>query len=80
MNEHDRNNLQFLLNASEATLRDWYITVSDDDHVYASELLDQYAAELRNQNPEEIFFEAQLAVSPWPEAEALLNKFRLNKE
>ena len=50
MDEHDRKNLQFLLNASEATIRDWWGKVTDDDRLYASELLQAHAAELRQQS------------------------------
>jgi len=46
MNEYDKENLQFLLNADEETLSDWYDKVDVDDHEYASELLAQYAEEL----------------------------------
>lgn len=79
MDENDLNNLRFLLNASEATLKDWYITVTDDDHVYASELLDWYSNELRNQS-NDLLIDSRLASEPWTESQTLLNKFRLNKE
>lgn len=32
-------NLQFLLNASEEVLKDWYNVVDEDDHKYASSLM-----------------------------------------
>jgi hypothetical protein len=47
MNDHDRSNLQFLLNASEDVLKDWYDSVDEDDHEYASELLARYGEELK---------------------------------
>lgn len=47
MSEHDWQNLQFLLNADEATLRDWYDKMDVDDHEYASEIMEEYAEELR---------------------------------
>lgn len=46
MNNYDKENLQFLLNADEKTLSDWYSTVNEDDHTYASELLSAYGLEL----------------------------------
>jgi len=46
MNEHDRENLRFLLNADPATLREWYDSVTKDDIEYASELMLQYSEEL----------------------------------
>lgn len=39
MNEHDKANLQFILSASKETLKDWYESLSEDDAVYAEELL-----------------------------------------
>lgn len=39
MDENDRMNLHFLLNADEETLKDWYIKVDENDHKYASSLL-----------------------------------------
>ena len=52
MNPHDKENLNFLLTASPATLQDWYLKMGPDDHAYATELLlqvkveiDMYAAE-----------------------------------
>jgi len=47
MNEYDRENLQFLLNASKEVLKDWWDNVEEDDHEYASELLDTYSEELK---------------------------------
>lgn len=46
MNKHDRDNLKFLLSADEATLKDWYNTVEEDDINYALELLAEYKKEL----------------------------------
>jgi guanylate kinase len=46
MNKHDRDNLNFLLNASKSTLNDWYDKVGQDDIEYAFELLAQAKAEL----------------------------------
>lgn len=39
MDENDRMNLQFLLDASEEILKHWYQAVDDDDRKYASSLL-----------------------------------------
>lgn len=46
MDDYDRENLQFLLNATPETLADWYHTVDEDDHAYAAELLAKYQQEL----------------------------------
>ena len=39
MNEHDRNNLDFLLHANKAQLSKWFATITEDDMKYAFELL-----------------------------------------
>lgn len=86
MNEHDRLNLAFLLGASEEVLRDWYNTVSDDDRLYASELLNAYSQELRQQAQAlrttceielQDTLESSLSDHHYPQAAALLAKFRL---
>jgi len=47
MNDYDRNNLEFLLNADDATIEDWHSKVSADDIDYAYELLDMFSKELK---------------------------------
>jgi hypothetical protein len=39
MDENDRMNLKFLLDASEEIIKHWYLSVDEDDHTYASSLL-----------------------------------------
>lgn len=39
MDENDRMNLQFLLDASEEILKHWYLVVDEHDRKYASSLL-----------------------------------------
>ncbi len=39
MNDHDRNNLNFILSLDEDGFEKWYVTLSDDDVDYALELL-----------------------------------------
>jgi hypothetical protein len=46
MNDYDRANLEFLLNASHDVLKDWFGVISDDDKDYACELLQLYKDEL----------------------------------
>ena len=46
MNQHDRDNLDFLLNATPEIIQDWYEQMSDDDIEYAFELLEAYSQEL----------------------------------
>lgn len=46
MDEYDRKNLEFLLNASSVELENWSKEVTQDDMDYAQELLDAYQVEL----------------------------------
>jgi hypothetical protein len=46
MDDHDRKNLEFLLNASPVELETWSKEVTQDDLDYAQELLDAYQLEL----------------------------------
>lgn len=46
MNDWDRDNLSFLMNASKETLRDWAKTADEDDWRYAMELFAMANAEL----------------------------------
>jgi hypothetical protein len=46
MNQHDRDNLNFLMTASDEVLREWYSLANEDDLIYAQELLSQYEMEL----------------------------------
>ena len=77
MNQHDRDNLNFLLNASAETLQDWYHHVDADDIAYASELLDAYSRELDALN-QEVSVELQLtSMTEYADARAALAQFRL---
>ena len=46
MNEHDLGNLEFLRNLSDAGLMAWFEQASEDDVVYAQELLNQWEDQL----------------------------------
>jgi len=46
MTEHDRDNLNFLLKASEEGFKEWYENASADDLAYANELLEEFAEEI----------------------------------
>ena len=39
MNDHDKANLEFILSADKETLKDWYESLSDDEKLYAEELV-----------------------------------------
>jgi hypothetical protein len=80
MDDYDRENLFFLLNASEEVLRDWYENVSQDDHEYASEILARYGEELEIKKRFYAVEEVDLT-NLTPDAEVYLKKFSLgNKE
>jgi len=59
MNEHDRNNLKFLLNANKKAFKKWSQSVTWDDMNYAMEILGQYSKEL-DAEAEELRIEAEL--------------------
>ena len=46
MNDHDRENLKFLLSVDAKTLKSWYDNMDADDIDYAAELLTRYKEEL----------------------------------
>lgn len=46
MNQYDRDNLNFLMMASDEVLREWYNSASLDDLEYAQELLNAHECEL----------------------------------
>lgn len=77
MNQHDRDNLIFLLTASKETLQDWYSKMDEDDFKYAMELLEAYSQELDMRTA---LMEDRVPArkkDPYPEATAVLAKFRL---
>jgi hypothetical protein len=39
MNAHDTNNLMFLMSLSPKALKQWYTEVTEDDRLYAEELI-----------------------------------------
>jgi len=69
MNEHDTGNLLFLLSLNSRQLKQWYMEISEDDRLYAEELLAQ--AHL-------VTIDAAVAKLPqFKEANKVLDKFRL---
>ncbi len=80
MNEHDFQNLRFLLLASPDVLADWYESVDEDDHDYAIELLE--AASMREvirilEEKEQIMLEE--GKFELTEAQEYLSKFTLGR-
>jgi hypothetical protein len=78
MNNYDRENLKFLLNVSPETLFDWYNNVSEDDHIYASELINQYSEELKIKKR---FYDVEEVdiTNLTPDAEQYLKRFSIKK-
>jgi hypothetical protein len=72
MNEHDRDNLRFLLSADKSTMDQWYQTVSEDDVEYALELLQVHRTELELREFDLIDAEAEQDLS---QAQAVLSRF-----
>ena len=74
MNDWDRNNLNFLLNADKETLEDWHNYAGEDDYKYAMELLEAARMELQLK---ELLLIDEAAVEDLSDAQAVLDKFRL---
>jgi hypothetical protein len=72
MNDWDRNNLHWILDADEDTLNDFYSWATDDDIKYALELVQTAKAELIAQE-----IELMDAVDDVNQARDVLRKFQL---
>jgi hypothetical protein len=72
MNDWDRNNLHFILDSDEATLDDFYSWATDDDLVYALNLVREARAELLVQEAELMDEVGDLSV-----ANSVLKQFQL---
>lgn len=76
MNEHDRQNLNFLLNASPKVIAEWMSVVDQDDIDYAHELLAMAALELKEEALA-LRIEAELSVmDSFEQAEAVIGKIK----
>ena len=74
MNNWDRDNLNFLMNASKETLEEWHHYADADDYKYALELLQAARTELAMQ---ELALVDDQAVEDLDQAHAVLARFRL---
>ena len=74
MNNWDRDNLNFLLNADRETMEDWYHMATEDDFKYAAELFRRARTELAMT---ELALVDDEAVEDITDARAVLAKFRL---
>lgn len=75
MNEHDRDNLRFLLSADRETFMEWAEQVTQDDMDYAMELLAQYAEELAVRS-HEMMVECMMETEDYSEANAVINRIK----
>ena len=72
-NDWDRDNLNFLLNASPEVMQDWEEQADEDDRAYAQELLDAYAEELRLQ-AQDLLVEAKMSLMfEYPDAKRVID-------
>ena len=81
MNEHDRENLKFLMSVDRETLQDWFRSVTPDDIEYALQLLTRYSTEI-DEHAKALKIDEALTTGradSYPEAVAVLEKFRLKK-
>lgn len=72
----DLTNLQFLMNSDPQTLQEFYDTASDDDIQYALELV-RYAMTENTNKINEVIDTYIGESAQYPEANAVLSKFRL---
>jgi hypothetical protein len=72
MNDHDRDNLNFLLTVSQEVFEDWFDQADQDDVDYALELLARRKAELTLQE-----LEFSDVVEDTTQANQVLRKFML---
>ena len=77
MNAHDRKNLDFLLTADIAVIRDWAGKMDADDIIYAQELLMQHAGDLRERSREIIIEAEMMRNRSLDQAREILDRFTL---
>lgn len=74
MNDWDRGNLDFILNSSDDDLEDFYSWASNEDLLYALQLIQLAKAELEIEEIEMLEAEDDQDLS---QAQAVLERFRL---
>ena len=73
-NDWDRDNLNFLINATPDVIAEWNAQADEDDLDYARELLDAYAEEMRLQ-AQDLLVESKMALMfDYPDAKRVLDK------
>lgn len=76
MNQRDKENLKFLLSSSPEQLREWYNQVSDEDLIYASDLMDRYAVYLEWEIKSQLIERELAAMTVLTEAQAVIAAVR----
>jgi hypothetical protein len=71
VNQHDLDNIRFLLNRTPDQLREWYNSVSDEDLRYANEIMEQYAWYIEDQI-QELTVESRLSQKLWTESQSVI--------
>lgn len=72
-NDWDRDNLNFLLNASADVMADWDEQADEDDRKYAQELLDSYAEELRLEAHDLVIEATMSLMFEYPDAKRVID-------
>jgi len=75
-NQHDRNNLNFLLSVDQETLKLWYKNCSNDDLLYAKSLLDAFALEIHEEIKTQLIDSQLDKMKHFTEATAVLSYIR----
>ena len=85
MNEHDKRNLRFLLSLGKVGLMRFLSQASEDDMLYAAELLNRHKAEVEGNAEKyenriyEYVSQDDFEVDYFPDAREYLSKFTLKK-
>jgi len=74
MNDHDRNNLNYILSLNEGEFEFWLVDLSEDDQLYALDLIRRARLEMLEQEAELL---NELTEEDLTLANQVLAKFRL---
>lgn len=78
MNNHDLNNVRFIMSLDLDELKHWWESVSEDERNYASEIMDAYSQHLKRQSyAVSLSHDRELSEADCAEARQLLSQFTL---